>query len=446
MTPGAPPRERHGSHDVCDVVVLGGGFGGMSAAKEFGRRLRGSRRTSVTLVDRHNYTLFTPMLPEAATGSVRPGSIAQSFRARLPNVRFELGEVVGIDETAREVRLRHPLTQEERSLGYRELLLAMGSTGSTFGTPGVERYALPLRTLADARQLRNAVLGAFEVASRTQDTLQRDRLSRFVIVGGGFTGIETAGELQAFAKAILPYYRDARLPQTEVVVVQREGRLLPHLPPKFGKHAARILRDRGIEIITNTSVEIVDAEGLTLSGGRRIEATTKVWAAGTEPAPIVKTLGLKTAKSGAVEVSSDFRVPSHPHLWAIGDMAAIPRKGGGTYAPLAQNAVREGPLAARNILAVLAGRKTKAFRYRERGQMAALGDRNAIADIGGKLLTGTPAWLLWRWYYLDRLPSFAQRCRVALDWAMGTLFVPNASRLPMTADATSFGDVHAAAK
>ena len=293
--------------------------------------------------------------------------------------------------------MRHPLTQETRSIRYDQLILALGSTPSTKNIPGAERSAYFLRTVPDAERVRSAIIGAVEVASRSEDAVERDRLLRFVIVGGGFTGVEVAGELSAFLRSILRYYPSVHLHQTKVVLVQSEDRLLEHLPERFGKQAARELFDRGIDIRTCQDVERVDPAGITLKDGERFESRTVIWSAGEEPAPFVKRLGLKLSGHGAIITDRDFGIPHHSRLMAIGDCAAVPRKSGKTYAPLAQNAMREGPLAARNAVARLRRKRTKSFDYQELGQMASLGDRHALAELPGKrMLTGLPAWLLWR--------------------------------------------------
>ena len=426
------------------VVIAGGGFAGLSAALAFEKRMHRVRDLRITLVDRHNFMLFTPMLPEVAAGSVDARGVAQPYRALLRRVAFELGEVLGVDEKARAVHVRHPLTKETRALQYDELALALGATDATFGIQGVAACALPLKTLADAAMIRRRLLGAFEVAARTHDVVERDRLRRVVIVGGGFTGVECAGELAAFARGVGRYYPDAQ--QMEFVLLQREGRLLPHLPERFGRYAARVLRERGVEIVTGANVSDVDATSVRLADGTHYATRTIVWAAGSEPSPLAKRLGLKTSSHGAIETDACMRVNGHPHLWALGDIAAIPQPGGGTYAALAQNAVRQGPLLARNIIRALRGRSPKPFQYHALGQMASLGDRRAMAQLpGGAMLTGFPAWLLWRAYYLSRLPSAARRARVALDWTLGTAFPPQIARLPLVERGeTSFEEMHAA--
>ncbi len=430
------------------IVVAGGGFAGLSAATELQKRRHRVRGLEIVLVDRNNYTLFTPMLPEAATGGVEPRHITQPFRFPLRHVRFELGEIVSVDEQRRLLSVQHPLTHDIRTIAYDQLVLALGSTPSAKGVPGVERCAYPLRNVPDAERLHDAAIAAVEVASRTPDAAERDRLLRFAIVGGGFTGVELAGELSAFFRAILPYYPALGRREAAIVLIQSEDRLLPHLPERFGKHAARVLFDRGVEILTCRDVDRVDPAGLSLKGGERIESRTVVWSAGEEPAPFVKRLGLELSKHGAIVAGSDFGVPGHPHLMAIGDCAAIPQPGGGTYAPLAQNAMREGPLAARNAIARLRGKPTKAFHYRERGRMASLGDRHALAELPGKrMLTGLAAWTLWRAYYLGRLPGIGRKARVAVDWSLGAAFGPALARMPAVEKSmTSFEESRAASR
>ncbi|HKU81190.1 MAG TPA: FAD-dependent oxidoreductase, partial [Candidatus Tumulicola sp.] len=251
------------------VVVAGGGFAGLSAARELQRRRRQADDLEIVLVDRNNFTLFTPLLPEVASGGVAPRDVVQTFRELLPGARCELGEVIEIDAGSRRVRVRHPLTAEVRELPYDELILALGSTPSSHGVAGVAEHTLPLHSVDDAVRIRNAVIGAFEVAARTQDLIERDRLLRFVVVGGGFTGVESVGELSAFARSIARYYPKRA---AQFVLVHDGGRLLSHLPPRFGKYAARSLSDRGVHLIFDRKVASVDDLGIKLDDGRRLES------------------------------------------------------------------------------------------------------------------------------------------------------------------------------
>lgn len=427
------------------VVILGGGFAGVATARELERA--GKKRVDITLVSRMNFMLFTPMLPEVASGSLDSRDIMQPLRAAIRQSKngsdgssFELGEAIGIDADRRTVTVRHPLTHEARLIEYDELVLALGATSSTMNIAGVAKFTVPLKTIADAEIVRSRVVGALEVASKTHDLIERDRLLRFVVVGGDFTGVELAGELQAFLNSILGYYPAIDGRDVEVLVVESGERLLGHLPEKFGKYAASVLSKRCVRLMLKQGVNAVDSHGVELKGGERIASGTVLWAAGVKPSPLAELLGLRTTEHGAIETGGDFAVADVPHMWALGDCAAVPKPGGGTYAPLAQNAIREGPALAKNILARLRGKPTRNFRYRELGQMASLGNRQAVAELpGGHMVTGLPAWLLWRMYYLGRLPGLSQKTRVALDWTLGLAFSPQTSRLPMIeAGETSF--------
>lgn len=418
-------------------MVLGGGFAGVATTHALERI--GRRDIHVTLVSRDNFMLFTPMLPEVAAGSIDGRDIMRPLRAAVRRGKdgagsstFELGEAIGLDPDRRTVTVRHPLTHESKLIEYDELVFAVGATASTMGVPGVERFALPLKTIGDAENVRSRVVGALEVAAKTKDLVERDRLLRFVIVGGDFTGVELAGELKAFLASILRYYPGINAQQVQLIVLESGERLLGHLPDRFGKYAAYALSKRGITLRLNQDVGAVDAHGVELKSKERIASATVMWAAGEKPSPLAGQLGLKTNQHGAIETSADFAVAGTAHLWALGDCAAVPKPHGGTYAPLAQNAIREGPLLARNILARVRGTATHNFRYRELGQMASLGNRQAVAEIaGGHMLTGFPAWLIWRAYYLGQLPGLAQKTQVAFDWSIRLVFSPQIARLSM---------------
>lgn len=404
-----------------EVLVLGGGFAGMSAVQELERKA--SQEVNLTLVSRDNYLLFTPMLPEVASGSIEPRHIVQPLRAALRRTRFVLGEALGLDVHARTVTVQHPVLKSRSEFRFDHVIVALGSQTSTFGLPGINEYTLPLKTLADATKLRSRVIGAFEAAAAANDRVTRDRFLRFLIVGGGFTGVEMAGELTGLVRTLRNFYPALHGFSPQIVVVEDEKELLGQLPDRFGKRAAQSLRKRGVRLELGERVASADAEGLSLVSGKRYESATIVWTTGVRPAAVVETLGLQTSKHGALIVNPDLSVPGVDGVWSLGDCASVPRRSGGSYAALAQNAVREGPHVARNIIARLRKKPTRPFRYTRLGMMASLGDRDAVAELPGKrMIAGVPAWMLWRAYYLSRLPGWPRKIRVAMDWTMSGAF------------------------
>jgi NADH dehydrogenase len=400
---------------------------------------------AVTLISPENFQLFTPMLPEVASGSLDMRSIAHPLRVALKRSHFILGEATDADFEAKTVTVRHPVLATESSVPFDYLIVALGAETSTLGISGVAEFAYPLKSLPDAGRIRARVGSVFEAASAATDRAIVDRLLRFIIVGGGFTGVEAAGELAAFIERLVALYPRFKGVTPEIVVIDSGPHLLAELPGKFGKRAARSLHARGVVIELQEKVQSIDADGLMLKSGKRFESGTIIWTAGVEPAPFVKKLGLQTTDDGALIVGSDLSIPGRPGIWAAGDCAHVLKKGGGSYPPLAQVAVREGPIIARNIIASIAGKPTKPFKYKVAGMMASLGDGDAIAELpGGMMIAGRPAWLLWRAYYLSRLPGLSRKIRVASDWAVSGFFARGVARLPWISDRLTAVEDHEA--
>lgn len=403
------------------IVILGGGFAGIATAARLEHVLR-EDEAEIALVSRENFSLFTPMIPEVSSGGLASRHIVTPIRAQLRRTRFYLGDVLSIDLAARRVEIAHALLETEATLRFDHLVLALGSVTSTFGLPGVAEHSLPLRTLDDAERLRNHVIAMLEIADVTTDPQMRAQLLTFVLVGGGFTGVEAAGEMVDFFWSIARFYRSVERNELRVILVEGGPRLLPDLAPKMGEYSARALRKRGIEIVLGELVSEVDDACLSLKSGRRIPTKTVVWSAGVRPSPLVQSLGLPKGRGGAIATDPDMSVPGHPGIWVIGDCAAIPDGSGGTYPPTAQHAIREGPVLADNIMHRLRGEPTRPFTYKGMGMMASLGARRGVAGLGGFILSGFPAFVLWRTYYLLRLPGLDRRLRVAFDWTLNLIF------------------------
>lgn len=425
----AASTERGRAGSVPRIVILGGGFAGVAVAHRLERRLRPDE-AEIIVVSRDNFTLFTPMLPEVSSGGIELRHVVAPVRAQLRRSTFVLGEIVRIDLQGRFIEALHPITGDITRVDYDQLVLALGSVTSTFNIPGVAEYTLPLKTLEDAEALRNRVIAALEQAVVMPKSPERDRLLTFVIVGGGYTGCECAGELVDFFHSIIPYYKPLKLDDVRMILIEAGKSLLPDLPARMGEYTTRNLRQRKVELILGDGVTRIDDRGIELQSGKRIETATIVWSAGVRPSPVLKDLTeLRHARNGGIVVGQDMST-GVPGVWAIGDSAWIPTKPNPDlnarddwYPATAQHAIREGPVLADNIVATLRGQPTKPFKYRSLGTMASLGARRGVAGLPGNMvLTGFPAWVLWRTYYLARLPGLDRRLRVAFDWTLELLF------------------------
>jgi NADH dehydrogenase len=404
------------------IAIVGGGFAGTAVALRLERRLRAGE-AEIVLLSHDNYSLFTPMLPEVTSGEVEVRHVVTPIRTQLRRTNFILSEVGTVDVAQQTITYRHVLTGITRTIAYDHLVLALGSSTSTFGLPGVAENVWALKRLEDADALRNHLVWLLELGDTIDDPQRRRQLLTLVVVGGGFTGVETAGEIFELFRGVLHFYRRLRLEELKMVLVEAGPVLLPGLPPKMGEYSRRILQRRGIEVLTGDGVTAADAGGITLQSGRRIDCATIVWSAGVAPSPTIASIDLPKTKRGAVVTGEDMRVKAVPSVWALGDCASIPDGEGSTYPMTAQHAIREGPHLADNLVHVLRGESTKPFRYRTLGMMAALGGRRAVAQLpGDRVITGFIAWFLWRTYYLARLPGLDRRLRVAFDWTLELLF------------------------
>lgn len=404
------------------IVILGGGFAGISTAQRLESMLNPTQ-AHVTLVSRENFTLFTPMLPEVSSGALDVRHVVTPIRSQLRRSRFVLGDVRSLDVAAKIVKVQHTLSGDVEQIGYDHVVLALGSTTSTFGLPGVAERVFALKTLEDAGILRNRFVWLLELADATTDPVERARLLTVVVVGGGFTGVEATGELVELFLSVLRYYPTVQKRDVRVVLVEGGKTLLPGLPAKMGTYSQALLKKRGVEIITGDNVAEATDDALILQSGERIETRTVVWSAGVKPAPALESTPLPRTKRGAIVVNDDLTVPGFPGVWAAGDCASIPDGAGGTYPPTAQHALREGPVLAKNLVRVLRGGATAPFRFSALGMMASLGARKAVAQLpGDRVITGFLAWFLWRTYYLLRLPGLDRKLRVAFDWTLELLF------------------------
>ncbi|MEO9170743.1 MAG: NAD(P)/FAD-dependent oxidoreductase [Candidatus Baltobacteraceae bacterium] len=404
------------------IAILGGGFAGIAVARRLERLLHRGE-ADIVLVSRENFSLFTPMLPEVSSGALDVRHVATPIRSQLHRTQFMLADVRALDLERSEVRIVHTLTGVEETIGYDHVAIALGSTTSTFDLPGVAARVFALKTLEDAGILRNRIVWLLELADSITDPESRARLLTIVVVGGGFTGVEAAGEFVELFRSVVRYYPTIKLAEIRLVLVEGGPVLLPGLPEKMGSYSKRALLKRKVEILTSDGVASADDDGLVLQSGKRIETATIVWSAGVTPTAAIGQTPLPRTKRGALLVDEHLRVAGFSNVWALGDCASIPDGAGGTYPATAQHAIREGPVLADNIVATLRNLPLKRFRFRSLGMMASLGARKAVAQLpGDRVLTGFPAWFLWRSYYLMRLPGLDRKLRVAFDWTLELLF------------------------
>jgi NADH:quinone reductase (non-electrogenic) len=401
------------------VMILGGGFAGLAAARAFEWHLRRDRRIAVTLVCRNNYLLFTPMLAEVASGAIDSTHIATPNRSFLRGVNARQGEVVAIDPEQQRVQLFSPVVQDQKELPYDHLILALGSVTTFRHAPGAAEYSFPFKHLGDAQRIHDRVLDCFDWAAGESDPAQRRALLTFVVAGGGFAGVELAAALADFVRDSHRFYPPLAGESAQVLLVHHGVRLVPELPESAAAYTHKRLQQQGIDLRMRTAVTGVTPTCITLEPGGMVLTRTVLWTAGVAPNPVVAELDLPKDQHGAILVDGFLRVPGRPGLWAIGDCAAIPDpRTGGTYGPLAQNAAREGPVVAHNVLATVEGTTLQTFDYQLQGVFASLGKRHAVGEINGRQVSGSLAWFLWRTVYLAKLPGLDRRVRVGCDWLL----------------------------
>jgi len=391
------------------VVIVGAGFGGLQCA----RKLAGEP-VDVTIIDRQNYHLFTPLLYQVASCLLNPSEITAPVRKIFrdsKNVRYRQGDVVDVDFTKQQVRLADGTTLE-----YDELVLSTGSTNNYYGNHEVQRRALGLKDLAQALQLRNHVLECFEKAAEATDPKARRRLLTFCIIGGGPTGVEFSGALAELVRLVLPHeYPEFRPSDVRIMLLEGGDRLIPLFKRRLSRYTLRELQQLGVDVRTDTLVASADARGVVLKDGAEIETASIVWTAGVQPAVVPHHPGLtRSSRHDRIAVDDHLRILGAQHAWGIGDVAAAPDRRGQPLPMLSPPAMQEGRYVARQILN---GGTRKRFHYFDKGIMATIGRRAAVAQIGPIQLTGFLGWMTWLVVHLYYLIGFENRLRVILRWS-----------------------------
>jgi len=407
-------REAHGG-----TLVLGGGFAGGWVARYLGKR-------GATIVSPENSMLFTPLLPEAASGTLEPRHVVVPLRQMCPHAELVLGRATAIDFAANIVQV--DALDAQVSVRYRELVVALGSISRALPIPGLADHALGFKNLADAIYLRNHVLERLEAADATAIEAHRQEELTFVFVGAGYAGVEALAELSDLVRDALRYYPGLRQVPQRWVLVDAAPKILPEIPSPLGEYSARQLTKRGIEIHVGTTLESVEADAATLSNGDRIPTRTVVWTAGVKANPTQSQLGLPLDDRGRVKVDGLLRVEGHEHVWALGDGAAVPNVAtpGVVDPPTSQHALRQARRLAKNLTG-----EQQEYRYRMLGQVATLGRYKGIAEVLSLQLTGFLGWFVTRTYHLYQLPFFSRKLRVVTDWTTSLFFRRDIAELSM---------------
>ena len=392
------------------VVIVGGGFGGISAARKLGRD-----NLDLTVIDRTNHFTFQPLLYQVATAALAPSDITAPIRhilRRQRNTEVLMAEVREIDPDKQVVRI----DDEMREIPYDYLIVATGSRHSYFGHNEWEPYAPGLKAIEDASEIRRRFLLAFENAEKTSDAKEREEYLTFVIVGGGPTGVELAGAMPFIAKkALAPDFRTVDTHRTRVILIEAGPRLLPSFPEDLAARATRDLQELGVEVRVNSAVTAVNAECVCM-GKEEIRARTSFWAAGNKSSPLGQFLGVQLDRAGRINVSPDLSVPGRPNIFVIGDLATV-MQDGRQVPGVGPAAIQEGKAAAKNILRDLHRQPRKNFHYLNKGDLAVIGRSRAIADLGWIRFSGRFAWFFWLFVHIMYLVGFRNRVVVFIEWA-----------------------------
>lgn len=404
------------------IVILGGGFAGLYTAIGLDREFASRPDVQVTLVNRENFVLFTPMLHEIAAGDLDITNIVNPIRKLLKRVNFIEGIAVNVDLENRRIVVGHGLDEHTHELEYDQLVLALGSVTQFFGLPGVEENALTMKSLSDAVHLRNRLIAILEAADTECSARERHSLLSVAVAGAGFAGVETLASINDFLRSSLRYYPNLSEADLQLRLIHPGNVILPELSPRLGAYAQKKLEERGIEVLAQARVVSYDGEVIKLADGSSIPAQTLIWTAGTTPNPLVGELPCQIER-GRVKTTAEMAVPEWPGVWALGDCALVPDVTTGKFCPpTAQHALRQGKVLAQNVIAYFDGGPYRKFKFKTIGQLATIGHRAGVASILGVNISGFAAWWMWRTIYLSKLPRLEKKIRVALDWTLDLLF------------------------
>jgi NADH dehydrogenase len=405
-----------------EILIVGGGYIGMYTARRLERLLRRGEAT-VTVVDPRGYMTYQPFLAEAAGGSVEPRHVIAPLPRVLRRTRVLTGKIVSIDHASRQA-VFSPVSGPERTLHYDVLVMAAGSVSRVLPIEGLAEYGAGFKTVSEAVHLRNQVLGQLAVAASADDPALRAAALTFVVIGGGFAGVEALAELQGLADEAVRFHPALDRAELRWVLVEATGRILPELDERLGQWTLRALRRRGVDVRLRTRLASAAHGTVLLDDGTELAAGTLVWAAGVRPSPLGASAGLPADETGRIQVGADLAVTGMPGVFAAGDIAAVPdvSRPGELCAPNAQHAVRQSKVLARNIVAFVRGGPLRPYRHAYLGSVAGLGHHQGVAQVYRIRLTGFAGWLAHRVYHLFWVPTLSHKGRVLADWTLALFF------------------------
>lgn len=404
------------------ILILGSGFGGLYTALHLEKKFRPDAAVEMTLVNRENFFLFTPMLHEVAAGDLDLTHIVNPVRKLLRRTHFFNGDIKKIDLKECRVIVAHADDNHDHELAYDYLVLALGSVTNFYHLPGLAENALTMKSLSDAIRLRSRLIKNLEEADFECACEDRSRLLTVVVAGGGFAGVETIASVNDFVREAIEFYPKLSEKEVRMVLIEATDAILPELGPQLGAYARKKLTGRGVQFLMNTAVKGVSNEEVNLSDGTSIKTNMLVWTAGVSPSPLLDMLNCSKER-GRLVTNEFLEVTDYPGVWALGDCAAVPNPTTGkSCPPTAQHAIRQGKVVAENVVAAIDGGQRRRFEFKTIGALASIGKRTGVARIMGINFSGFIAWWLWRTIYLSKLPRFEKKVRVALDWFLDLLF------------------------
>ena len=422
------------------ILILGSGFAGIEVLKKLLRKFR-KDNIDITLVSRDNFLLFTPILHEVSSGMIEIRHIVTPIRTFCKKAYFYQANVQLIDLENKKVVIAHkigkqsePTAYHQHSLEYDYLVIALGSETNFFGMDDIERYSFSMKTIDDAIILRNHIINMIEQASLEQENSDlRKSLLTFVVVGGGFGGVETVGELNDFVKEIVrEFYKDVFMTDIKVILVNSHDKILPEVGEELGDFALQKLKENGVQFIMNARLKEATAATAKLDNGTVIATYTLIWTAGVRPGKVIANIPCEHDKHDRIVTNNYLELSGYEgEVYAVGDCASIPDPHTGKpYPPTAQHAIRQGKVAAKNVISSIEGkRKKQKFDYKTKGMMAEIGKRTGVAELFGFKIHGFIAWWLWRTFYLVNLPTIKKKLKVMGDWTMDLLFRSDVSMI-----------------